>query len=292
MDEKRIKKMLKSRIKAEGLGLAVGVIIIGLILSLFGGPSMILLGIIVAIFFYIKSLIENYDEIKNVDHASLFYMYEDRNVLIKVMDEVINHPIIKLGATKVSKHFILYGDQYENIIRLYDVNAINITKLDDNFSQVEIKDRFNQKKKLKYVTKDAEKLYSYLSENCKNTVIGCPIEFEEGYQHTNVYHDEPLTEEYCFYEGESKKTVGRRTELRNNQNTKKEVRRSTKIRDVEQLKKEKQLENQQSEKKKNKKGSKNVNQKYNDLKKLKELLDNDILTKEEYDKEKSKILSD
>ena len=34
-----------------------------------------------------------------------------------------------------------------------------------------------------------------------------------------------------------------------------------------------------------------MDQKYNDLKKLKELLDNDILTKEEYEKEKNKILS-
>lgn len=47
-----------------------------------------------------------------------------------------------------------------------------------------------------------------------------------------------------------------------------------------------------NDKNKEEKESSNIDQKYSDLNKLKELLDNDVITKEEFDKEKKKVLND
>ena len=282
MTEERIKKLLKERIKEDALVSFLALVFLGIVGSFFGGYLFFGTCVIVGIIFYIKLSIENRKEIKDIENAILFLMYPDKEVLIKVMDEIIDHPIFKGGGIRVSEHFILYGDQYENIIRLYDVKGINITKLNDVYSRVDIEDRFGQKKKIKIETPKAEELYNYLSLNCKNAVIGYPVEFIEGEQNSKyIDHDCTLTEEYCFYEEENKKRKKRETKKDDKKDIKDEIK-----------KEESKTMELNEEKNTSKKESSNMDQKYNDLKKLKELLDSDIITKEEYDKEKSKILSD
>lgn len=286
MTEERIKKLLKERIKYEGLGVFLAIMFIGLIFTIFGGPSMLILFFFIGVCFYINAETKTRKEIKDIDNAVLFLMYPDKEVLIKVMDEIIDHPVFNGGGIRVSEHFILYGEQYENIIRLYDVKGINITKLNDVYSRVDIEDRFGQKKKIKIETPKAEELYNYLSLNCKNAVIGYPVEFIEGDQE-GIYidHDCLFTEEYCFYEGDNKKSKKRETKKDDKKDIKDEIKK-------EKIKEESKTIELKEEKNTSKKESSNMDQKYNDLKKLKELLDSDIITKEEYDKEKSKILSD
>ena len=300
MTEERIKKLLKKRYEGEALGAFLAVFFIGLIFSIFGGPGLIIWGVAVGIIFYIKVKIDNHDFVKDIGNSLLFIIYPDKNVLIKVMDEIIDHPIFKANGTNISKHFILYGDQYENIIRLYDVNGINITKLNNVYSSISVEDRFGQKKKIKVETPKAEEIYKYLSENCVNAVIDSPIEFDENSSQIRyIDYDSKLTEEYCFYEGKSKKEkkkinkviedkkIETRKEFKEKKEITKEVKPKEKVKPKEEVKKEVKKKNSP----KPKKESSNIDKKYNDLKKLKELLDADIITKEEYEKEKNKILS-
>ena len=187
------------------------------------------------------------------------------------MDEVVDHPIFKAKGTNISEHFILYGDLYECIIRLCDVVGINNTELNTVYSRIDIEDRFGQKKKIKIETPKAKEIYEYLSENCENAVVGANITFDEGdYSKKSIDYDSELTEEYCFYESKGKKK-------------KKETKK------VEKEEKKDEIVEEVEEKTKK---SSDMDKKYNDLKKLKELLDDDIITQEDYDKEKAKILSD
>ena len=276
MTEERIKKMLRSRIRGESLGIFIAFIILGLLMSLIGGSTCFAICLMVGIVFSVKTSIENHDDIKNIDNSLLFIIYPDMDVLIKVMDEIIDHPIYKANGTNISEHFILYGDQYENIIRLCDVTGINITKLNDVYSRIDIEDRFGQKKKIKIECLKAEEIYNYLSENCKNATIGSPIVFDE--ESSNIIYieyDSKLTEEYCFGWDKSKK--------RKKKETKKEIKQEEVVEEEE---------TEEVEEETPKRESTSMDQKYNDLKNLKELLDSDIITQEDYDKEKAKILSD
>ena len=283
MTEERIKKLLKSRYNDMALGALFAVTFIGIVLSIFGGPTFFLVGIMCGLFFYFKIKIENRSNVKDLDSSLLFIIYPDKETLIKVMDEVIDHPIFRANGTKISKHFILYGDQYENIIRLYDVTGINITELDIVYSRILIEDRFGQKKKIKIETPKAKEIYDYLSENCVNAVVGAEIVLDD--EDSNpifIEYDSKLTEEYCFYEADTKKTKSSKKLKENKKEEIKEEQVEVKEEQVKEIKNEKKESNKSSD----------MDQKYNDLKKLKELLDNDIITKEDYDKEKAKILSD
>ncbi len=277
MTEEKIKKLLIIRYRGTALGYSMFFVIAGIALLLFGLPHFAIGSFVMGFLFWLNITVTNHNDIKNIDNALLFKMYPDREVLIKVMDEVLCHPIYISYSTNISEHFILYGDEYENIIRLCDVIALNKTKLNDKYSEIHIEDRFKQRKKVKVNNNKVDEIYQYLSDNCKNAEIGKYIDFEsKDCAGHFIDIEDSLTEEYCFYESTSQKTMSTKNRKEKVKTEKVSVPQKEEVKEI---------------KEKNNKSS-NMEQKYNDLKKLKELLDNDIITQNDYDKEKAKILSD
>ena len=289
MTEERIKKMLKSRYDGEAWGALIAVTFVGLVISFFGGPGFLVAGFLCGLFFFIAVKKANKIDINRLDYSRLFLIYPNKDVLIKVMDEVVDHPIFKVKGTNISEHFILYGDLYECIIRLCDVVGINNTELNTVYSRIDIEDRFGQKKKIKIETPKAKEIYEYLSENCENAVVGANITFDEGdYSKKSIDYDSELTEEYCFYESKGKKKETKKVIEDKKEEAKEEFKEKKTTKKEENGKTKKSVKVKVNEKKE----SLDMDKKYDNLKKLKELLDNDIITKEEYEKEKKKILDD
>ena len=200
MTEEKLIELVRNKHKGNGLATFIALSIIALIAFWLTGVPYVLGLIGGGIYYGIKIHNDEKEYIKNPKSDILFLIYDNIDTLIKVMDEIIYHPIYKTSKAKISKHFILYGDEYENIIRLYDVTGINITKLNDVYSRIDIEDRFDQKKKIKVETPKAEDIYKYLSENCKNAKIDYMIAFTES-DNDKKYIDygKVLDEEYCFY---------------------------------------------------------------------------------------------
>ena len=264
-------------------------------------------------FFYQKALYKKCKTIGNDPLKHSVFEMIDPDTLANVLTEINNNKIFEDGTITLSKKYLMYKDYDHPHFRIiYLKNLTEFNRFDHADKGIYLHTKGNHSYYLEYEKKDynkidtakneliklfpklnseADELMTLSNNNWQSTCI--PILLEE-------LEDEPSTEEKKEEKKEPKElkpVEGRRTTKPT-----KVVKEEPKEESEEPVEEESVVEEPDAEEKPKtrkktttkttKTKEKDVSSKYEDLKKLKELLDSDILTKEEFEKEKNKILKD
>lgn len=261
-------------------------------------------------FFYQKALYKKCKTIGNDPLKHSVFEMIDPDTLANVLTEINNNKVFEDGTITLSKKYLMYKDYDHPHFRIiYLKNLTEFNRFDHADKGIYLHTKGNHSYYLEYEKKDynkidtakneliklfpklnseADELMTLSNNNWQSTCI--PILLEE-------LEDEPSTEERKEPK-ELKPVEGRRT-TKSLEPTK--VVKEKPVKKEELVDEEDEVVEEVEEKPKTRKKTttkttktkeKDLNTKYDELKKLKELLDSDILTKEEFEKEKNKILKD
>ena len=271
--EKEIFELIKDKHRIKGLTYWGYFVLGAIILFLIGEILFALACLAVSVYFFIQGSSVEKDYIKNPKLDPLYRTYDSEETMYKVMDEIIKHPIYSSNKIKISEHFILFGDNYEKIIRYEDVIWASIRKDGSYVVFLYIRNRFGEFEDLKLPTEAGNLIYNQLLEKCDN------LKSEDTINEEYDKRELPFTEEYAFYEGKKQKENKKKIE-------EEPVEKEEKPKKKSSTKKEKEKKEDSPKKE----AKKEANDKFKELRELKALLDDGVLTQEEYENEKSKIL--
>ncbi|MBQ8132687.1 MAG: SHOCT domain-containing protein [Bacilli bacterium] len=271
--EKEIFELIKDKHRIKGLTYGGYFVLGAIILFLIGEILFALACLAVSVYFFIQGSSVEKDYIKNPKLDPLYRTYDSEETMYKVMDEIIKHPIYSSNKIKISEHFILFGDNYEKIIRYEDVIWASIRKDGSYVVFLYIRNRFGEFEDLKLPTEAGNLIYNQLLEKCDN------LKSEDTINEEYDKRELPFTEEYAFYEGKKQKENKKKIE-------EEPVEKEEKPKKKSSTKKEKEKKEDSPKKE----AKKEANDKFKELRELKALLDDGVLTQEEYENEKSKIL--
>ena len=272
--EKEIFELIKDKHRIKGLTYGGYFVLGAIILFLIGEILFALACLAVSVYFFIQGSSVEKDYIKNPKLDPLYRTYDSEETMYKVMDEIIKHPIYSSNKIKISEHFILFGDNYEKIIRYEDVIWASIRKDGSYVVFLYIRNRFGEFEDLKLPTEAGNLIYNQLLEKCDN------LKSEDTINEEYDKRELPFTEEYAFYEGKKQKENKKKIE-------EEPVEKEEKPKKKSSTKKEKEKKEDSPKKE----AKKEANDKFKELRELKALLDDGVLTQEEYENEKSKILT-
>ena len=227
----------------------------------------------------------------------IYHNYSDINVLAKIVYEMDHNKVKQVGPYNIiSKRFLRFGKYYSHIVPLSSIILMNKSNADPTKDYcIYFNDIYGRYHCVTFdIRKDLfDDFYNTLIRMCPNAIHDCSDkEFKDRLEHYTIEHEGDFTEEDMFKDFTLvyRKATKKKEEVE-------EVKDDNKEEVVEEKKPVKKVATKKVEKKVVPKKKvvmkdKDINTKYEELTKLKELLDNDIITKEEVDNEKSKILND